>query len=88
MTRDEIFRAIVDERVRQDRLHGPALEREIDPIEWYLILAEEVGEVATALQHRDLDELELELVHVAAVAFATLEVVGELRRPTPIGAPA
>lgn len=88
MSRDEIFRAIVDERMRQDRLHGPALEREIDPIEWYLILAEEVGEVATALQHRDLDELAVALVHVAATAFATLEVIGELRRPIPAGAPA
>lgn len=58
------------ERARQDGKWG---EQNHWPSWYYLILAEEVGEVAKAiLEHRE-DEVRAELVQVAAVAVAMIE---------------
>lgn len=81
-----IFSAIADERERQERLKAvgkfvySCADREIPHIECYLVLAEEVGEVAHELNetiggHRPLDKAKLtkELIQSAAVIVAWLE---------------
>jgi NTP pyrophosphatase (non-canonical NTP hydrolase) len=66
MEQNEILRAIIEERQRQDKLH-PA-----NNIKDYLtILVEEVGEVAAALQGEGI--LTEELIQVAAVCIRWIE---------------
>lgn len=48
------------------------LNEKMDIRDSYIILAEEVGEVARAIQEGDNDNLEAELIQVAAMAVATL----------------
>lgn len=68
---DEILRAILVERRRQDTLYG---ERNDHPPErWLVILMEEVGEVSNAVLEKDLEAYYNEFVQVAAVAIAALE---------------
>ncbi len=60
----DLSNAIVAERRRQEELHPgfPSFD------EWrYLILAEEVGEVAKAILEHDVEEMKKEIVEVAAV---------------------
>lgn len=66
MNQDMIFDAIIQERLRQDRLHiwGNKTNR-------LAILIEEVGEIAQALQGEG--SLEEELVQLAAVCVRWLE---------------
>lgn len=68
MNQVEILNAIVKERVRQDYLH-PRNSKD----EYLAILVEEVGEVATAIQLKDKDNLKEELIHIAAVCTRWLE---------------
>jgi NTP pyrophosphatase (non-canonical NTP hydrolase) len=65
---------VLEERQRQDAIYGIASERGITYGEWLTILVEEVGEVAKAINDNDRGELRKELVQVAAVALAFLEV--------------
>ncbi len=76
-TPNQTWALVTDERKRQDSKWG---EQNHDPINWLLILGEEVGEVAKAacewkLQHRIEAEAELrkELVQVCAVTLAMLQ---------------
>lgn len=57
------------ERYRQDEIHPE--EKTIQ--ERFNVLVEEVGEVATALQNRDPENLYEELIHVAASAVRMAE---------------
>jgi NTP pyrophosphatase (non-canonical NTP hydrolase) len=66
MTQDFIFDAILQERKRQDRLH-----RWTNKTNRLAILAEEMGEIAAALQGEG--SLEEELVQLAAVCVRWLE---------------
>ena len=68
----EILKEIHAERKRQHKLWG---EQNLTPSEFYLILAEEVGEVATALQEMDLENYRVELTQVAAVAVQMIEAL-------------
>lgn len=90
-----ILRDVVLERVRQERI---GIEKRAAGVEWrscadpamaggdpmrYLVLAEEVGEVARALLELDparfehWHHLRAELVEVAAVAVATIESIDQ-----------
>lgn len=64
--------AILAERDRQIRKFGSKGEN-LNATAWLTILAEEFGEVATAVREGDSDNYAEELVQVAAVAIAALE---------------
>lgn len=68
-----IANLITDERLRQDEERGPIRDRTHPFTVWLAALTEEVGEVSSAILHRDQESLQDELVHVAAVAVAMLE---------------
>jgi NTP pyrophosphatase (non-canonical NTP hydrolase) len=70
MNQVDILNRIIHERKRQDILH-PGNKRD----QMLSILIEEVGEVGTAIQTRDKDNLKEELVHVAATAVRWLELL-------------
>lgn len=75
MTRWEISRNILDERDRQDALWGPhGGQDKMDLTTRLAVLAEEFGEVAHAVLEADFGNLSEELVQVAAVCVAWLEV--------------
>lgn len=67
----EILKEIMGERLQQENKWG----QQNHPAHWYyLILAEEVGEVAKAiLENKVQTEYRAELVQVAAVAVAMIE---------------
>lgn len=83
MDRNEIFRAIEEERERQEQLHPrkgrkPTGDKETDLLqnlllhyEFMPILVEEVGEVGKALQGEG--DLKEELIQVASVCTRWLE---------------
>ena len=75
--------AVKAERFRQNNLYGHQRHPNGD---WFMILMEEVGEVAQAMQTEkgwgkgtDADNLYEELIHVAAVASAIAEQIAEER---------
>ena len=70
MNQIEIINAIVKERMRQDYLH-PKNKKD----EYLSILMEEVGEIATAIQRKDKDNLKDELIHTASVCVRWLEAL-------------
>lgn len=68
--------AVIQERIRQDELFPGKWELEDDKLmqnRRLVILAEEFGEVARAIIDDDQENLDVELVQVAAVAIAWLE---------------
>ena len=65
-----IFEEIARERCGQDAKWGIQNHA---PIEWLVILSEEVGEAAHAVLSRDRSLYRDELLHVAAVAVAAIE---------------
>jgi NTP pyrophosphatase (non-canonical NTP hydrolase) len=68
---------VLDERMRQDKIWG----EQNHPIEWYyMILMEEVGEVARAVLNthfggEDPGAIRDELVHATAVGLAIIECI-------------
>lgn len=66
-----IINDIVKERNRQDVLWGA--DRDLSHGQWLVILVEEVGEVAKAMQEGDWKDIRTELIQVAAVCVAWLE---------------
>jgi len=73
--RQAIFWQIDMERRKQDAKWGARQYHETDPGRILAILLEEVGEVATALLKQDEENLEDEVLQVAAVAVAWLEAL-------------
>lgn len=69
-TRQEIFDLIRAERQRQNEKWGPQNHYKQW---WFVILSEEIGEVAKAIYEHDEDEYELELIQSASVLVAMLE---------------
>ena len=74
--RARVYARIDAERDRQDKkwrvqTHGP--------LYWHAILSEEIGELAKAIIEGKNDEAHVELVQVAAVAVAWLELIESLR---------
>jgi NTP pyrophosphatase (non-canonical NTP hydrolase) len=65
---------VADERDRQEAKWGHQNNK---PLEWLSILLEEVGEVAKALNEKDDNGVQEELMQVMAVAAAWLENVRE-----------
>lgn len=89
MVRMTVFDMIYDERVRQEKKWGasegawgkgdcssPSVRPEVK----VMVLGEEFGEVARAVLDHDDAGLEQELVQVAAVAVAWLEMIVSSRR--------
>lgn len=77
MTRSEIVQLLLEERDKQDNKWGA--DRNLPELLWQCILSEETGEVANAvleLKHKvtGLEDLKKELVQVAAVCMAWLEM--------------
>ena len=69
----DIFIDVANERQRQDEKWGREFPGRRDSF-WYLILAEEVGEVAEAILKGQVDDMKTELIQCAAVIFAWLEL--------------
>jgi NTP pyrophosphatase (non-canonical NTP hydrolase) len=63
---------VMSERFRQDQKWGPSRQR---PAPALVVLVEEVGEVANAMQDGTEEELRAELIQVAAVAVAMVEAL-------------
>jgi NTP pyrophosphatase (non-canonical NTP hydrolase) len=63
---------VLEERARQDRKWGEQNHRDL---RWLPILTEESGEVSKAINEEKPDQVEKELVQVAAVAIAWLECI-------------
>ena len=84
MTRAGIFDEINAERDRQERiLNGRTCANpDVGDFERVAVLTEEVGEVARAILDCDLAQTRLELVQVAAVAVAWLELPSLQRAAT------
>ncbi|EKS10177.1 MazG-like family protein [Leptospira santarosai] len=84
--KEKIIQEILGERERQDQKWG---EQNYNPIEWCVILGEEVGEVNKAALEthfkyegkNDHSEYRKELIQVAAVALAMVECID--RNPEP-----
>jgi len=68
---EKILQQVAAERCRQDLVWGDERMHRLGL--WYLILSEEVGEVAKAILEHEIAELRVELIQVAAVAVATIE---------------
>lgn len=69
---DNVLEEVRRERKRQDDKWG----EQNHPAEWwFVILSEELGEVARALFEADLDQYRKEAVQVAAVAVAMVEAL-------------
>lgn len=74
-----ILSKVSDERIRQERLKAAGKfpytpeDPQCSNQEALTILVEEVGEVARALQEKDVENLKDELIQVAAVAVAWVE---------------
>lgn len=66
----QIIGGILSERLRQDHLHPDFPEDKR-----LAILMEEVGEVATAIQNGDIENLKEELIQVASVCVRWLEQI-------------
>jgi len=74
VTENKIKELIFFERKRQNKLHPNFGKTDSEKL---MILVEEVGEVAKAIQEGDVDNLKEELVQVAAVAQRWLEGMEE-----------
>lgn len=67
---ERVYNAIRAERARQDAKWGV---QDHSPSYWFIILAEEIGEIAKAIYEGDYDNYEVELVQSASVIVAALE---------------
>ena len=68
---NEITR-VLGERERQDYLHGDSNLNNTDA-DWFVILGEEVGEVAKDILEHDREHMFREVIECAAVCFAWAE---------------
>jgi hypothetical protein len=80
--RVKIFTLIDFERDHQDKKWGA--DRNLPDSMWLNILVEELGEVAGAIMDCSQEARRKELVQVAAVAVAWLEMVGNLGQIQPV----
>ena len=69
----DITAEVYAERNRQDQKWGVEFPGRKDSF-WYIILAEEFGEVAEAILKGNPEEMRTELIQCAAVIFAWLEL--------------
>lgn len=70
MNQVDILNRIIKERKRQDIIHPRNRVNHMLPI-----LIEEIGEIATALQRKDNENLKEELIQSAAVIVRWLEML-------------
>jgi|TARA_R110000824_G_C14746029_1_gene628010 hypothetical protein len=72
ITRAKVLEAVLGERERQDYLHGDSNLNNTDA-DWFVILGEEVGEVAKDILEHDREHMFREVIECAAVCFAWAE---------------
>lgn len=72
----EVLHDVKRERMRQDRIHP----QELTISQRYVVLGEEFGEVARAIQNNDPDNLYDELVQVAAESIRMAEQILEEKK--------
>ena len=74
--RKRIYQLIAEERQRQIDKWGD--DRNLDPFVWLAVLSEELGEASQeVLKARSQEDLEKEIIQIAAVAVAWLEDLSE-----------
>ncbi len=73
MTRDDIYRAVLEERILQVSKHGDRSVCKLTRNEQLVVMLEEAGECARAVLDGDATGLKAELVQLAACCFAVLE---------------
>jgi hypothetical protein len=72
LTRAKVLEAVLGERERQDNLHGDSNLNNTDA-GWFVILGEEMGEVAKDILEHDREHMYREVIECAAVCFAWAE---------------
>lgn len=72
----KILEEILEERRRQDAKWG---EQNHENAFWYAILGEEFGEVGRGIFEGDEEQVEEELIHVAAVAASWVQAIRRRR---------
>lgn len=72
LTRAKVLEAVLGERERQDNLHGDSNLNNTDS-GWFVILGEEMGEVAKDILEHDREHMYREVIECAAVCFAWAE---------------
>lgn len=76
MTKEEVWNLILLERQKQDQKWGViGFDNISEPVK-LTILAEEFGEVGTAILNKDIDNLKTELIQCGALVVAWLEFLG------------
>jgi hypothetical protein len=75
----KVLEMVLAERTRQDTKHGD--QSHVSPEFFYMVLGEEVGEIANARLEQDRDNYLKEIVQVATVAFRQVEYILEGRAP-------
>lgn len=82
--RTEIFKDIIEERARQDRLHPEFPDWDLARLP---ILMEEVGEVAKDIHENNLVHLRQELIETIAVGVRWVEAIDKELEPIEGAAP-
>lgn len=77
---DDVFAAIREERLYQDRKYGPPEERGLGLGDYVIISEAELAEVRWDIAHNDPEHARIEMLQVAAVLVAALQLHGVQRR--------
>ena len=77
---DDVFAAIREERLYQDRKYGPPEERGLGLGDYVIIAEAELAEVRWDIAHNQPEHACVEMLQVAAVLVAALQRHGVQRR--------
>jgi len=77
---DDVFAAIREERLYQDRKYGPPEKRGLGLGDYVIIAEAELAEVRWDIAHNDPEHARIEISQVVAVLVAALQLHGVQRR--------
>lgn len=77
---DDVFAAIREERLYQDRKYGPPEKRGLGLGDYVIISEAELAEVRWDIAHNDPEHARIEMLQVVAVLVAALQLHGVQRR--------
>ena len=77
---DDVFAAIREERLYQDRKYGSPEERGLGLGDYVIISEAELAEVRWDIAHNDPEHARIEMLQVVAVLVAALQLHGVQRR--------